>query len=164
MPSLGRSFVAVLLGLALSACFGRAPKPEPPPPPPKPTVIQASLESHKNVNPDARGRPSPVIVKLFELKSLAAFNSADFFSVFERDRETLGDELIAREEYQLMPGQKQPIERQLQPETRYVGVVAAFRDLERAQWRSALAIPPNQTTALVIQLEDTRVSVTARQE
>jgi type VI secretion system protein VasD len=71
--------------------------------------------------------------------------------------------LIAREEYQLMPGQTQPFERQLQPETRYVGVVAAFRDLERAQWRAAVAITPNQTTPLVVRLEDKRVTVTPKE-
>jgi type VI secretion system protein VasD len=163
MPSLWRCSVAALLGLALSACASRPPppKPEPPPPPPKPTIVWASLETQKDVNPDSRGRSSPVVIKFFELKSLAAFNSADFFSIFERDRETLGAELIAREEFQLMPEQKQRFERQLQPETNYIGVVAAFRELERAQWRAAVPVPPNQTTALIVRLQDNHVSISS---
>src|ERR1700680_2089380 len=117
--------LAILLGL--SACAS-------PPPPPKPTTITAALDAHANVNPDARGRPSPVVVRFYELKSLAAFDAADFFSMFDRDKETLGAELVAREEFNLRPGEKRPLARTLQLDTRYIGVVAAFRDLERSQW------------------------------
>src|SRR5947207_3053449 len=103
--------LAVLLGLAACAA-----------PPPKPATIAATLDAHANVNPDARGRPSPVIVRFYELKSLAAFNAADFFSMFDRDKETLGAELVAREEFDLRPGEKRPLARTLQPDTRYIGV------------------------------------------
>jgi type VI secretion system protein VasD len=96
MPASGRrvSRLIVVLALLVTACASS----------PKPTIIQAELKALPSVNPDANGRPSPIVVKLFELKSLAVFDSADFFSLFDRGRDTLGGDLVAQEEYQISPG------------------------------------------------------------
>jgi type VI secretion system protein VasD len=143
--------------LGLSAC---AAPPKPPPPPP-PTIANVTVDVRPNANPDARGRPSPVVVRFFELKSLAVFNSADFFALFNRDREMLAADLVAREELQLSPGEKRTFERKLAPDTAYLGVVAGFRDLERAVWRAAVPIAPNKTQSVTITLEGSNVRMDA---
>lgn len=112
-----------------------------------------------NVNPDQAGRPSPIVVRVFELRSLAAFQRADFFSLWEKDRELLGGELINREEYVLSPGERKPFNRQIQADTRYIGVIAAFRDLQRASWRGSLSIVANKTTNIAVVVEGLRVIV-----
>jgi type VI secretion system protein VasD len=147
--------VCVAALLAFTACA------KPPPPPPKPTVIQVSIEAQANVNPDSRGRPSPIVIRFYELKSLATFNAADFFSLYERDKETLGADVLAREEFQLLPGDKRQFQRPTQADTRFVAVVAAFRDLERAQWRAASAVALNQITPVVIKLDGSKISAGA---
>jgi len=124
-----------------------------------PTAIRANIIADTDVNPDARGRPSPVVVKVFELKSLAAFETADFFALFEKDKETLGGELLARDEFALVPGDKRVLAREVKPETRYVGVVAGFRDLERSTWRAAVPVPPKKTTPMTVRLEARKVSI-----
>ena len=129
---------------------------------PKPAVVQVLLDVQPSVNPDSRGRSSPVVMRLYEIKSLAAFNTADFFSIFDRDKETLGAELLAREEFQLRPGEKRQFNRQLQPETRYVGVVAAFHDLERSQWRAVLPVTPNKKSEILIQLDAKKITISPR--
>ena len=139
--------VAILLGLM--ACASA----------PKPTIVKASVDVKPTVNPDAKGRPSPIIVRVYALKSLAAFNGADFFSLFEKDKETLAAELLDREELQMMPGQKRDIQKQFPPETRYIGVIAAFRDLERSEWRASVVIPPQKTTIVQIELDGKKVSI-----
>jgi type VI secretion system protein VasD len=146
------STVGVLL-LALVACASK------PPPPPPPTVIKGAIEASSLVNPDIRGRPSPIVVKLFELKTVGVFDGADFFALFERERDTLGAELVSREEFQLRPGDRQPLQRQLQADTRYIGVVAAYRELERTRWRASMPVPPNQTTSIVVQLDSDGVTL-----
>jgi len=125
-------------------------------------MINVAIDIQMSVNPDSRGRASPVVMRLYEIKSLAAFNTADFFSIFDRDKETLGAELLAREEFQLRPGEKLRFDRQLQPETRYVGVIAAFRDLEHSEWRTALPITPRKTSAIAISLEERKITMKAR--
>ena len=141
----------ILFMLWLAACAS----------PPKPTVIQAALQVQPDVNPDARGRASPIVVKIYELKSLAIFNNADFFSLFEHNKETLGAELVAVDEFHLMPGETRRFERALQPDTQYLGVAAGFRDLERAQWRAATAVAPHQVSPVTIHVKNNQITITA---
>lgn len=157
LPAL-RSIGALALAFVLLLLSGCAGAPKPPPP----TVIQLTLEVAADANPDSRGRASPIIVRLFELKSLAAFEGADFFSLFEKDQATLGAELVAREEFQFQPKDTRKMERTLQPDTRHVAVIAAFRDLERAKWRAATAVPLNKTTPVVVRVDARSISVAAK--
>jgi type VI secretion system protein VasD len=150
LPKTGLAAVALAGAFVLAGCGGG------------PAAIRADVVAGADVNPDARGRPSPVVVKVFELKSLAAFEAADFFSLFEKDKETLGGELLARDELSLVPGGKQALARELKPETRYVGVVAGYRDLERSTWRAAVPVPPKKTTSLIVRLESRKVSIVAK--
>jgi type VI secretion system protein VasD len=117
---------------------------------PKPTQVAGAIEVSAQANPSVSGRPSPLMVRVYELKSAAAFNSADFMSLYERDQATLGPEMIGREEFVLPPGANKPYAKTLSPETRFLGFVAAFRDLDRAQWRSTLAIQPGKSQKIVV--------------
>ena len=129
---------------------------------PKPDPLKITLDTHENVNPDVRGRPSPVSVKFFALKSIAAFNAADFFSMFEDEQKALGADLVNTEVIQLRPGEKLQLDRSLPPETRYLGVVAAFRDIERSQWRASLPVPAKEKPSrILIQLDINKVQIEA---
>ena len=150
---MSRARMAISLSIVLAAGCASAPKP---------TVVKGTIAASANVNPDDRGRPSPIVMKVFELKSLAAFQGADFFSVFDKDKETLGAELAAREEFTLVPNERKEFSRQVQADTRYLGAVAAFRDLERSRWRASTAIPANKLSVVVIQLEGNQVTITAQ--
>lgn len=129
---------------------------------PKPTAVKLALVTAASANPDARNRPSPVVVRLFELKSLAAFNGADFFSLWDRDKETLGNELVGREEYTLRPGDNLKLDRKLQPETLYVGAIAAFRDLERSHWRAVVETPARKVNSITVQVAGKALTVEAK--
>lgn len=143
------SALAALLALAVPGCASKPP----------PTVVRITLDAGANVNPDAQGRPSPVVVRVYELKGLALFESSDYFALFERDRETLGGELLRTDEFALSPRERKSVERTVEESTRYIGVVAGFRDLERARWRASLAITPHATTSAVIVLDGTTVTI-----
>jgi len=119
---------------------------------PKPTPVEIALAAEASANPDSRNRPSPVVVRLFELKSLAAFGDADFFSLWERDKATLGGELNGRDEYTLRPGDVVQIKRLLQADTLYVGAIAGFRDLEHAQWRATVETPSRKVSAITLRV------------
>ena len=114
---------------------------------PKPPIATISLNAQKDINPnqklyeDTELIAKPVVIRVYELKSLAAFNSSDFFSAFNNYRETLGPEHLNSEEFQLQPGKKMKFDLTLNFDTRYIGVIAAFRDLEHAQWRASAPLP-----------------------
>ena len=132
------------------------------PPPPKPTIITTTIDATAGVNPDAKGRASPIVVRLFELKSISAFNSTDFFTLWDREREVLSADMTGRDEFQLHPGEQKKLERTLQPDTRYVGVIAAFRDLERSNWRGTASIVPQQKQPIAIKLDARSISISGK--
>lgn len=103
--------------------------------------VRITLTASLRVNPDLRSRPSPVVVRLFELRSASSFSAADFFTLIEKDSTTLGAELAAREEFALAPGSRTVIHRQIDPTARFLGVVVAFRDIERSDWRAVAPVP-----------------------
>ncbi len=106
--------------------------------------LRTWLSASKDVNPDASGRPSPVVVKVFELRTDTEFKGAEFFALYEREKETLAATLLASQEYVLQPGETRDLQMQFPRDARYVGVVAAYRDLRVATWR-VLARAPRKT-------------------
>lgn len=56
-----------------------------------------------NINPDENMRPSPVFVRLYELKSSAAFMRADFIDLYERDKEVLGGDFLNKQMLRPLP-------------------------------------------------------------
>ena len=127
-----------------------------------PPLLRGAITVDPNVNPDRAGRPSPIVVRVYELKSVAAFNGADFFALFENEQATLSSELVGREEFQLQPAETREYRRQLQPDTKFIGVVGAFRDLEQARWRQAVPVPSKSKPTITIGLQARAVSVTVK--
>jgi type VI secretion system protein VasD len=150
---------ASVVALVVSACAKA-----PPPPAPAPLTIAASpdakvsapmtLAASADANPDASGRPSPVVVRVYQLRTDAAFNVADFFALFDDDQKVLGSELISRDEFVLAPAEQRMIEVSVSSETRFVGAVAAFRDIRNAQWR---VLVPASRKGLNVAVERARV-------
>jgi len=131
------------------------------PPKPVPTVIAPTLTASERVNVDARSRSTPVVVRLYQLKSTAAFDAADFFSLFERDQQVLGDTLVAREEWVLQPGQVLKLDPREVEGVKELAVFAAFRDIDRAAWRATVPIVNNRTNEIAVRIEDNRVVLSA---
>lgn len=90
------------------------------------------ITANHNINPDSNGRPSPVVVYVFELTSNTLFESQDFFSIYEESEKVLGPDLVNKYEISLTPGQKETYQASMSPKTEYLGIVAAFRDIENS--------------------------------
>jgi type VI secretion system protein VasD len=126
-----------------------------------PPSIGVTIATAPDVNPDARNRPSPILVRFYELKSPTAFQAADFFSILDREKDTLGAELVMRDEFSLAPMGKQEFKRTLQADTKFIGVVAAYRDIDRAVWRSSFAVPAKRSVAINVRLDARRMTILA---
>lgn len=129
--------------------------------PPAPTKISMNVEASGDVNPNAEGRASPVVLRIYSLKSPAIFNEADIFQLFEAEAATLGPDLLGREEVVVMPGSSQLLDREVPDDTTYIGVIANFRDADHAIWRGSAPITPHHTTDINVGLRASAVSVTA---
>ncbi|MFM2053602.1 MAG: type secretion system lipoprotein TssJ [Pseudomonadota bacterium] len=120
---------------------------------PDPTTLVLQVAAAADANPDARRRPSPLVMRLYELSGRAQFDTADFIALFERDRETLGAEMLGKDEWVLAPGAARTVERRLAPEARLIGLVAGYRDLERAQWRLVVPVRAGVRNAVQVRAE-----------
>lgn len=156
--SLRHSLVAAaavsLLGLA--GCGGQPPKPEP-----DPTIVQLDLLADPSANADARGRGTPVVVRYYLLQSAAAFEGADFFSLFERDEALLASAKVQREQVTLTPGQKYTTELRPRENANFLGVFVAYREVNRTRWRATARIPQNKTSKYIIRVGRDGVSITS---
>src|SRR6185312_12013860 len=135
----GVTFLVAVLA-ALTACSSK---------PPKPSPTHAQFVVSGDVNPDASGRASPVVVRLFQLRNDGEFASADFFALYDKEKETLGASLISREEYVLAPGETRTLEMPISPDARFVGALAAYRDIRAAHWRAITRTPEKKLTDLL---------------
>ncbi len=136
---------------ALAACGTSAPKP---------ARVEGSIAAAAGLNPSVNDRPSPLLLRIYELRSPTAFNQADFMALYQSDQATLAADLVAREEIMLQPGEMRPFNKQLSPETRFIGVMAVYRNLERATWRAVVAVPPNKTHKLAVRADSLALSAT----
>lgn len=126
---------AVGVLMLLSACASA------PPPPPPPTTVKVHLQASADVNPDGSGRPSPLVVRVYELRQDVAFRDADFFALYDHEKQTLAADLVASQEYQLRPGETRDFDFKVDPQMRFLMVAAAYRDLRNSQWRASFELP-----------------------
>jgi type VI secretion system protein VasD len=117
------------------------------------------MEVAEDVNPDPGGRPSPVVVRVYQLRSPEVFKSAEFFAIYDSEVATLGQTLVRRDEFELEPGAKSDYGHEIDPSTKYIGVLVAFRDLDNARWRSFVKLPDEKKIYLRIDLDSLAVSV-----
>ena len=109
-------------------------------------IIPPSTDINFNVsadiNPDMNGRASPVVVKVFELSSRTIFDTQDFFTLYETSEDILGPDLLKKDELELQPDQIKTHKMVLNKNTRYVGFVVAYRNIDSSRWRSVIEVSP----------------------
>ncbi len=136
--------LSLVLGLALWGCGSK---------PPPPAVVQLTAKAGPSVNPDASDRASPVILRIYQLAATDTFEKADFFQLYDKDAATLGTDLVGRDQLALAPGDTKTLSIEFKPTAKFIGVVAAFRSIDRATWRADAPVPANKTTKLAVTVD-----------
>jgi type VI secretion lipoprotein, VC_A0113 family len=128
-----RLALLVFAALALSACAVNRYVVSP--------YDKLTLNATNDVNPDHHGRASPITVRVYELSSRTTFDNLDFNAAFNNAGTFLSDELLSSAERVLLPGETARHRVNLNRNARYIAVVAAYRDIDRAKWK--LVYPVN---------------------
>lgn len=139
-----RSTIILALAIAVTCLTSGCGKPR----------IDLAVASQPNVNPDSSGRPSPVVVKMYELRGDLAFKQNDFYTLFHEPVKALGSDLIAADELIFIPSEARVVSYEPMPATHFVGVVVGFRQIERAQWRAIIPVDPEKKNTVRIELVD----------
>ena len=117
------------------------------------TKLDLTLQGSEKLNPDLHGRPSPIVLRLIELKHPVSFETADFFSLYQRPKEALSPDMVVLEELELRPGEHREMKLSVQPGSRYVGVLAAYRDLPESKWRVVIPLQEQAHNYSVLHLD-----------
>jgi type VI secretion system protein VasD len=138
------------------------------------TKLVLNIEASIGVNPDTSLRPSPIKVRIYELKDPGAFAEADYFSLETTDKITLAADMLAKDEFILRPGESRTIERKSNAQTTAIGVLAGYRDLPNSTWRVIhklkeapeaswmRALLPANRAELIIQLQPQGIALTEK--
>ena len=118
--------------------------------------IDITFKAAKDMNIDSAGNPTPLVVRFYELKEIQDFREADFASLYNDDQAIIGQHIVKRDEFELKPGDEHEVERVAKRDTRYIGIVAAYNDVDNAKWRAIISIRKDGTD-LVIHLGKTGI-------
>lgn len=112
------------------------------------TDLKLTFKADADINPDDKKRPSPLFLRMYELKSTKQFEKANFIDLFERDSEVLGADLVAKQTLKrLRPGDDRTDSFVLKPETRYVGLFAEVLQYKDAKFKILVPIAPTNVFA-----------------
>jgi type VI secretion system protein VasD len=129
--------MVLLAAIGLPAC-----KSKPPVAPPAPPIVaRVTIVVAPDVNPNGSGRPSPVFLRLYQLRDGAKFLNGEFGDVTTHSDQVLAATLIGRDERMVQPGTTTTLSLTIAPETGLIGVVAEYRDLSNSQWRAVSPAP-----------------------
>lgn len=91
-------------------------------------VLDVDLSARESLNPDDAGRPTSVAVRVYQLKERRLFDGASYDDLLKSDRTVLAQDLQAGTAAVLNPGASVSLSQPMQPDTRYVAVVAFYRN------------------------------------
>lgn len=126
------------------------------------TSAAMTIQATDTINPSSTGLSSPVLLRIFTLKTATAFLQHDFGAIFGGNAEALGDDLVGKREYLIQPGATIKYEESLPPDVTVIGIVAGFRSIDTAQWRAQLPVKTNGVNHISVKIDD--INVTASLE
>lgn len=115
--------------------------------------------------PSAEQLATPIAFKVLQLKDDSLLRNATANALADDLKQALGSTWLTEDDYLLKPGEFKLITHQtLEPETRYLAVIARYHDTSRdtTQWKQTLRLEPTgRRYALLVHLDETRVELRA---
>jgi len=132
------SFVLLLfLTLSMSACsmFSSSDEEE------EPVELKMILQASDNINPSPESKGNPVVINLYQLKSVDAFKSAQVLDLFEKDISILAEDLVKKQTFaSVLPLEKRVDTLAIAQGTKYLAVFVQFSNYSQAKTKAWLEI------------------------
>ncbi len=143
-----KSLITITLAIITGGCASSSP--------PK---LEANIQSVSFLNPNIYNQASPVVINIYQLKAPTTFQQANFFALYNNPTTTLATDLLDKRDIEIRPQQKQSIYILMSPTTNYIGVLAAFRDPDKAQWRQVIQVKPGKNIDLQINVATQSIAI-----
>jgi|688.fasta_scaffold209281_3 type VI secretion system protein VasD len=122
-------------------------------------TLTTEYSAAADVNQDIYRMPSPLVIMTYQLKSVNAFKNADFFSLYPNPTTTLGEDLVSLEQTEIKPQQKLVFTEKILPPTKFIAVIAAYRDIDNAIWRVVIPVAKIKHRKLKILFQNDKLVV-----
>lgn len=107
------------------------------------TLITLSMFAVGSVNPNSSGEPTPLEFVVFKLEDDSKFLAADFESLNDDFKASLGSNYVDHSDYTLIPSQFKFVDMDdIDEDVRYIGVAAKYNNPEVSQWKKVVKIKP----------------------
>jgi len=118
---------------------------------PIPDQFSILINTASDLNPDNEGRPSPLVIRIYELNDDKMFKDKDFFDLYDNDSDVLEKTLLKKQEMELNPNESRKLDLILDEKTTHIAFLAAYRDIDNATWRESIQIKSKKSTGLLVQ-------------
>lgn len=123
----------MVMGIFLSSCswFGQAM-------PDHRMVVM--IQTDKTLNPDEKGHPGPLSVDFYQLSKTDNFDKADYYTLVDKPEATLGADLLAVSNVNLVPRIRSRLILPLKENVKFIGVVGSYHDVQGVVWRFVIPL------------------------
>ncbi|KXF83496.1 type VI secretion system lipoprotein TssJ [Enterovibrio coralii] len=128
-------------------------------------MFKIDVEAASNINPNVDGLPSPVEVRVYQLKDSEAFNQTDFIQIYNDDQGALKADLLSKRYLpSVLPGKTTSEIIPVSAETKFVGIVVAFANYREANNKVIYESLGNFSQILSLQLDGINLTMTGEEE
>jgi type VI secretion system protein VasD len=107
------------------------------------TDLRLVIQTDMDINPDANNRPSPVFVRMYELKSPIIFHQADFMTLYSKDKAVLEADFVNKQDLKIfVPGDKRESNLVLNSGTKFVALYAEFLQYQNSNYKVIFPVTP----------------------
>lgn len=96
--------------------------------------VDLLMISSENINPDISGQASPIKVDIYQLIDKQKFNSLNYIQL-SQSKELLKDDVVDKKEIMMYPDKLHLGKLKLNPEAKYLAMVAGFRHIDNSKWK-----------------------------
>ncbi|CAH0990149.1 hypothetical protein SIN8267_00234 [Sinobacterium norvegicum] len=118
-----------------------------------------NISASNEVNPDQDNRPSPIIVRVYQLADNRQFSREEFISLYQHAEQNLGKDLIDTTLLkEFIPGESREETLELTADVNYIGILAEYSQYQKADTMLILPIIPHKKNSLHITLNEFAVT------
>ena len=143
-----RKLVAIALvglacgGVSALSIAGCSPPPAVAPKPCDIQIVTLNLYAADNINPNEKGNPRPVVIRLYQLRNDVRMENATYDEILLKDKETLQDDLLKVDEVSIFPNDLVQVKFERIKEASVLAGVALFHSPKGTSWKTYYAFPP----------------------
>ena len=114
--------------------------------------IKISFEAAKYLNTDPDGKPSPLLVEVYELRAAYPFQQVSYQSLQNDPAATLGNSLLDKRSWVIRPDEIRTWQKTLSPDIKFIGITAGYRAQSKSKWKQLIRIDNKRSKTVKLTL------------